>query len=293
MKKLIFTGVAALMLAATGCKGGVQGENELAMQKDSLATAVGEYFAAGYAQQASYLPDSMQMDKAEVLKGVKAALAADTTRAGQSYLAGLQLGMQMLQATESLSKQSNTTLSKAKILEAFKTAIAPDSIAVNPEEAYGNLMTRMGKVREIALQNDPEVIANKKKTEGFLNELKKKENVKTLDNGLVYEVIAEGDGAKVNATDAIYAIVTAETADGEQLLSTNGIPQQMPASALARYHDSLAEGITAMRQGGHCVFYVNMGVNVPQGMKPYEIVKFDIELSTAEAAAAAQTENGK
>ena len=106
MKKLIFAGVAMLMLAFTGCKGtGSSDKQALASQQDSLATAFGEYFAAQYAQQEMYTPDSLRLDKAEFLKGVKVALAADTTKAGKSYLAGLQMGLQMFSQLQQLEKE--------------------------------------------------------------------------------------------------------------------------------------------------------------------------------------------
>ena len=94
-----------LMLAFTGCKGtGSSDKQALASQQDSLATAFGEYFAAQYAQQEMYTPDSLRLDKAEFLKGVKVALAADTTKAGKSYLAGLQMGLQMFSQLQQLRR---------------------------------------------------------------------------------------------------------------------------------------------------------------------------------------------
>ena len=68
MKKLIFAGVAMLMLAFTGCKGtGSSDKQALASQQDSLATAFGEYFAAHYAQEEIYSPDSLRLDMAVFL----------------------------------------------------------------------------------------------------------------------------------------------------------------------------------------------------------------------------------
>lgn len=291
MKKLIFTGVAALMLVATGCKGGSTGSNELAAQQDTLATAVGELAAAAYAQQTSYMPDSLQFDKAELLKGMQSALAADTTLAGKSYLAGLQLGMQVMQMIQSIEVQSKTKIDKAKVIEAFKLSIAPDSITVKMEDADSKVMASMGKIKELQLANDPEAIANKKATEGFIAQIADKPNAHKPANGLVYEVIEEGTDVKVNASDMVYAIFSIKSKDGQELQSTQGKPTQLPASRFENIHPTMAEGITSMHQGGHCVFYVNAGVNVPQGLKPFDVLIIDVQLTTAEAAAAAQTAN--
>lgn len=279
------------MLVATGCKGGSTGSNELAAQKDTLATAVGELAAAAYAQQTSYMPDSLQFDKAELLKGMQAALSADTTLAGKSYSAGLQLGMQVMQMIQSIEVQSKTGIDKAKVIEAFKLSIAPDSITVKMEDADSKVMASMGKIKELQLANDPEAIANRKATEGFIAQIEKKPNAHKLANGLVYEVIEEGTDVKVNASDMVYAIFSIKSKDGQELQSTQGKPTQLPASWFENIHPTMAEGITSMHQGGHCVFYVNAGANVPQGspLKPFDVLIIDVQLTTAEAAAAAQT----
>lgn len=287
MKKLIFSGVAALMLVATGCKGGSQANDDLAAQKDSLTVAVANAFAAEIGQQLNQMPDSIRFDKAELLKGVKVVMAADTTKKGRSYLNGVQFGMYVMQAVQNIEMQVGTSIDKAKLVDALKLALAPDSIAVDPQTAYNNMMTAIMKTKEIKMANDPEVIANKKATEGFLNEMKKKENVKSLENGVVYEVIKEGEGKKVNASDMVYAIYEMTAKDGTQLSSSQGKAIQLPASSFGNVNPAMAEAVTAMQEGGHYKFYVNVGVAVPQGgqLKPYDVIVFDIELTTAEKAA--------
>lgn len=286
MKKLILTAAVAVAVVASGCKGGSKADGEsLAAQQDSLALALGELFASQYAYQVNYMPDSLRYDKAEFMKGLKTALAADTTKAGESYLAGLQMGMNWLQQIQYVEKEAKASIDKRLVLNAFKDAIAPDSITVKQEEAYNKTMKYLAKVKEIALENDAVAMANKKKSEDYLASLKKQEGVRTLSNGLVYKVVEEGDGAKVNASDMVYAIYSMSSLAGEQLMSSNGEAQQIPASAFGNINPMMAEGITAMRQHGHFVFYVNIGANVPQGsqLKPFDILVFDVQLADAPA----------
>lgn len=283
MKKLIFAGVAVLMIAFTGCKGqGSNANNDLAAQQDSLATAFGQMLAYQFDQNQQMTPDSLRVDKAEFMKGIKVALAADTTNAGKSYLQGLQMGMQMLGQLDQLEKQFG--VSREKVVEAFRVAIAADSVAVDPQALQGQLMNLTSKIKEAKLADDPVAMANKKATEGYFNTLKKK-GAKSLKNGLVYEVIEEGDGVKVNAGDQLYAIVTMYDKNGSELNSTHGEAMPIPASQFGQIHPLLAEGVTAMHVGSRYKFYASVGADAPQGsgMKPFDYIVFDIKLVPAPA----------
>ncbi len=276
MKKFIFAGVAVLMLAFTGCKGSTAESNDVAAQQDSLAIALGQMFAYQFSQQEQYTPDSLRADRAEFLKGIKVALAADTTKAGRSYLQGLQMGMQMLGSLQNLEKEYG--VNRATVLASFKEAISGDSVDVDPAKLQMQLQSLVSTIKESKLANDTEAQANKKATEGVFNNLKKK-GAKTLGKDVVYEVIEEGDGAKINASDMTYAIITMTDKNGTVIQSTNGQAQPIPARQYGQaLHPALAEGVTAMHVGSEYKFYINLGAETPQGMKPYDYIVFDIKL---------------
>ena len=234
MKKLFLTGAAALLIVATGCKGGTQQEKELAAQQDTLSMAIAEMFAADYARQTMYMPDSLQFDKAEFLKGVQAALAADTTLAGQSYLAGLQQGIQMNMVIESIAKQNDIELDKSDILDAFKEAIAPDSIAASAEQANNKAMTALRKIKEIKLADDPKAMTNKKRSADFMADLKKQANARSLSDNVVCVTETVGDGAKVNASDIVRIKYTMTSMLSKQQLDRTGDnPREMQPAAIA------------------------------------------------------------
>ena len=126
------------------------------------------------------------------------------------------------------------------VLEAFKVAIAKDSIDTDMAVIGPRIQNLISKVKEAKLADNAEAQANKKATEGYLNTLKKN-GAKTMSNGLVYQVLENGNGAKVNASDIVNVVITVTDKNGTVLQSTNGEPQQMPASQFGQIHPMLAE----------------------------------------------------
>lgn len=288
MKKLFLTGAAALLIVATGCKGGTQQEKELAAQQDTLSMAIAEMFAADYARQTMYMPDSLQFDKAEFLKGVQAALAADTTLAGQSYLAGLQQGIQMNMVIESIAKQNDIELDKSDILEAFKKTIAPDSIAASAEQANNKAMTALRKIKEIKLADDPKAMTNKKRSADFMADLKKQANARSLSDNVVCVTETVGEGAKVNASDIVRIKYTMTSMLSKQQLDRTGDnPREMQPAQFGGIDPALAEGITSMNRGGKSVFYVQLDAVANE---PYDIIECEIEILPDEAPEATSAE---
>ena len=96
---------------------------------------------------------------------------------------------------------------------------------------------------------------------------------------------AQNDNAEDNDD-----VITVTDKNGTVLQSTNGEPQQMPASQFGQIHPMLAEGITAMHVGDHFKFYVNLGAEVPQNFKPYDFIVFDVKLVEPAAAEKAEPE---
>ena len=275
MKKLIFAGMAALMLAFTGCKGEAGDSQNVTAQQDSLSVAVGQMFALQFDQQQQYTPDSLRVDKAEFLKGLKVALAADTTKAGQSYLQGLQMGLQWVGQLQQLEKEYG--VDRKIVLNAFKEAFAADSVKVDPQALQTQVSKLVSTIKESKLANDPEAQANKKATENYFAALKQK-GAKTLSNGVVYQVVEEGNGPKVNASDMVYAIIAMYDKNGTEINSTHGQAQQIPASQFGQIHPLLVEAVTAMHVGSEYKFYINLGADAPNSMKPFDFIVFDIKL---------------
>lgn len=282
MKKLILLGMAALMLVFTACnKDGQGASKDLTAQQDSLALALGEFFASQFAQQQQYQPDSLRADKAEFVKGMKVAFVSDTTIKGQSYAQGMQMGMQLSQQLQAMAKEFG--VQPDKVLVAFEKAIMGDSITADQNHAYQAAMDAMKKIKELQLANDKDAMANKAETESFFNKLVKKEGAKKIGDDLVYKIVKEGTGAKVNSSDNIYVKFTVTDKNGTRIGGSDRI-QQAPASQFANFHPAMAEGITSMHVGSHYIFYANVGANVNQGMKPYDYVVFDVEVLSPEDA---------
>ena len=112
MKKLfVIVCAATIMVASTSCKGGVT--SDLKSQEDSLAYYFGEMWGNGVGSEMKNDPEGKSMDKAEILKGIETVLACDTTQ--KAYIMGLQIGMQLNNITQQLSKQDSIDIDKAKI----------------------------------------------------------------------------------------------------------------------------------------------------------------------------------
>ena len=181
-------------------------------------------------------------------------------------------------------------MSGVKVREAFEVAIAKDSIDTDMAVIGPRIQHLIGKVKEAKLADNAEAQANKKATEGYLNTLKKN-GAKSMSNGLVYQVLENGNGAKVNASDIVNVVITVTDKNGTVLQSTNGEPQQMPARPPGPPPPLPAAGLTAMHIGDHFKFYVNLGAEVPQNFKPYDFIVFDVKL--VEPAAAEKSEPEK
>ncbi len=82
-------------------------------------------------------------------------------------------------------------------VKAFTEVINNTSPSMSPEEANQILQDFFSKRQDEMLSNNLEA------GRAFLEENKKKESVITLDSGLQYEILTEGNGAKPKATDSV------------------------------------------------------------------------------------------
>ncbi len=82
-------------------------------------------------------------------------------------------------------------------VKAFTEVINNTTPSMSPQEANQLLQDFFSKRQDEMLSNNLEA------GRAFLEENKKKENVVTLDSGLQYEILKEGNGVKPKATDSV------------------------------------------------------------------------------------------
>lgn len=278
MKKLFLAGAAALMVLGASCKGGVTNEG-LETPEDSLAYYFGQMWGNGIGSEMKSNPTVKDLDKNEILKGMQVALAADTTQ--KAYIQGLQIGLQLFGVTENLSQHDSINIDRQKLYAAFKEAFLADSVG-SPEETQAVVMTLIDKIKNERLAKSPEAIANKNAGEAFIaNEMKKDPSLKKTESGLVYKVIAEGEGTTIKASDRVKVKYTGKHIDGKEFDSSGDETRTFSPSGVV---PGFGEGLKMMKPGAHYILYIpgDLAYGVQgqpyAGIKSNETLVFDVEV---------------
>lgn len=243
MKKILSIALVAVMtLNMMSCneKGGANKSTPL---QDSVSMTFGDLVGASIA---NHLKEDSTSDANQVIKGIEMIMRADTSN--HSYIAGLQIGMQMLQQLATFKQQFGLELDRNKFLAHFKKALLADSTMTQEQlmalnMAFEPLMDRA--VKE-AKANDPRAIENKKSGEAFINKKAADKAYKKTASGLVYKVITEGKGANFTENDVVMTKYVGKHIDGSEFDSSRGeaIPFNLKAVV-----PGFAEMIKLMKPG--------------------------------------------
>ncbi len=107
-----------------------------------------------------------------------------------SYCLGANIGM-------SLQSQGLTDLDTKTFTEAINDVVSNSDLKINPEDINSYLQDYFGKLQQ---EQQRKAIEEGK---SFLENNKNADGVTTLDSGLQYKILKEGDGAKPKATDTV------------------------------------------------------------------------------------------
>lgn len=127
-----------------------------------------------------------------------------------------------------------------------------------------------------------EAQTNLDKAEAFLADNKKKENIKTTESGLQYEVLKEGNGKQPKKTDKVKVHYTGTLLDGTVFDSS--VQRGKPAEfQLNQVIPGWTEGVQLMKVGAKYKFYIHpdmaYGARGSQGaIGPNELLIFEVEL---------------
>ncbi len=128
---------------------------------------------------------------------------------------------------------------------------------------------------------------NKVASEKYLADNKAKEGVQSTASGLQYKVVKMGDGAKPTATDKVTVHYTGTLADGKKFDSSvdRGQPATFPLNGVIK---GWTEGLQLMPTGSKFQFFIPpdlaYGLNAPASIGPNQVLIFDVELISIEAA---------
>lgn len=238
MKKLIFAAIAAVTLLSA-CNNGVP-KAKLKTDVDSLSYEMGLASSQGLKEIISqqYNVDTAYID--EFLKGVKEGALAGDDKKKAAYLVGIQIGQQisqqMVRGTEQqiFGDDSTRHLSVKNVLAGFIAGVKnKDIIKVNgqqmtPEMAFELVNKKMEQMR--SEQMEKRFSKEKKAGEDYVKKYAKQAGVRTLQGGVLYRVITEGNGPLAKATDTVKVTYEGRLADGKVFDSTDqhgGTPVEM------------------------------------------------------------------
>jgi FKBP-type peptidyl-prolyl cis-trans isomerase len=131
-------------------------------------------------------------------------------------------------------------------------------------------------------QSSLEGLKVRAKGTAYMDEVVKKEGVKTTESGLAYKVLTEGKGDKPKATDTVTVHYVGKLIDGTEFDSS--IKRGQPASfPLNRVIPGWTEGLQLMSPGAKYEFYIPYDLAYGPGGKPptiprYATLVFQVEL---------------
>ncbi len=213
MKKIFSLVIAVCMIGAfTSCneKGSAAKSSPLA---DSVSMAFGDLYGNGMG--ASLKQDStIKMN--DVLRGVEMILQADTANHG--LMAGLQIGMQIMQMQQGIKQQYQIAINKRAFMEHFKKALLADSVMDQQQlmELQSKIEPMLQRAKAEAMATDPVAIKNKKAGEAFVAKKAKDGSYTKTGSGLLYKVINEGNGANFTENDVIMVNYRGTHIDGKE-----------------------------------------------------------------------------
>lgn len=198
MKKISILAVAGIAAAMASCGNGTP-KADLKTDIDTLSYTIGMAQTRGLKE---YLEQRMGVDSTqydEFIKGLNDAVNAGDDKKKAAYFAGLQVGQQISQQMikglnyEVFGDDSTQTVSLKNFMAGFVAGTTGKGGLMTLDEASEkaeSLMTIVKDAQMIKRYGD-----NKKACEEFMAKVAKKDGIKSLGDGIYYEVIQEGQGA--------------------------------------------------------------------------------------------------
>lgn len=193
-----------------------------------------------------------------------------------AYAIGINIGANLLKDDLFL----NLDMIKAGLNDALYTKTP----VLTTEQVEAVFQTFSAQMQEKQMKKqEAEGAVNIEKGKKFLEENKKKPNIKVTASGLQYEVISEGTGAKPTATDKVKVHYIGTLIDGTKFDSSvdRGEPVSFPLGNVIK---GWTEGLQLMTVGSKYKFYIPAELaygerGAPQGkIGPNEALIFVVEL---------------
>ena len=198
-----------------------------------------------------------------------------STDADDSRMRGIAEGMAMARQLVQMEQSTGLTIDRAAFVAALRSAFAgqPTGFTRTSAENY------LDRAAEASARTASERTAAE--STRFLAEQAKRPGVTVTPSGLLFEVIADGEGIPPSADDTVDVYYTGTLPDGTVFDSTTeGRPATFPVGKTVK---GFAEGLQMMKPGGHYRLYIPAALAYgDQGaggvIPPGSAIAFDVEL---------------
>lgn len=185
-----------------------------------------------------------------------------------SYAVGASLGSMVMQAEFG-------ELNMKELHKAIDDVIAGDSLKINMAYANDIITKYLVKKQEAAS------IENTEKGLKFLEENKAKEGVITLESGLQYKILAEGNGVTPAAEDTVEVHYKGTLIDGTEFDSSH-TRGESATLVLNQFIPGWVEGVQKVSEGGKIELYIPAelayGSQKMGTIEPGSTLIFEVEL---------------
>ena len=282
MKKISFVLAVALAAVMASCNQGPSAT--LKTDIDTLSYAIGMRQTQGLKE---YLSMRMGVDTTYVedfIKGFREGVKAGDDKSKAAFYAGIQIGQQvsqgMLQNINRMifGEDSTQTVNESNVYAGFIAAVAGNEKVMSLDSANTFVQTRMDAIREAARAKA--YADNKKAGEDYLAEIAKKEGVKELGNGVLYEVITEGNGEVAADTARVKVHYEGKLIDGT--VFDSNLESEPTTFRANQVIPGFKAALTSMPVGSKWIVYIPQdqayGTQDMGNIKPFSALTFTIEL---------------
>ncbi len=286
MRKFTFAVIAAVAAVTFFSCGNSTPKANLKSDIDSVSYAIGMAQTQGLKD---YLVGRLDIDTAymdEFIKGLNEGANAGDDKKKAAYYAGIQIGQQIANQMvkginhELFGTDSTKTISLKNFMAGFISGTTGKGGLMTVDSAQVLAQKLMESIKSTMMEK--EYGPNKVAGEKFLAENAKKEGVKTLEGGVQYKVIKEGNGAIPADTSRVKVHYEGRTIDGKVFDSSykRNEPTELRCNQVIK---GWTEALVHMPAGSVWEVYIPQELaygSRQQGedIKPFSALIFKIEL---------------
>lgn len=287
MKKIsLFLAVAVAVIMASCTQSAPNAS--LKTDIDTLSYAIGMSQTQGLKD---YLAMRMGVDTTYIddfLKGFYESVQAGDNKKKAAYYAGLQIGQQVSQGMVKninqmiFGEDSTQTVNEKNIYAGFMSAVAGKFDIMTLDSANNYVQTHMDAIQKAA--KEKAYGDNKKAGEEFMAKMAKKDGVKELGNGVLYEVLTEGTGAVAADTSRVKVHYEGTLIDGT--VFDSNLERDPTVFGASQVIPGFKAALTTMPVGSKWKVYIPQdqayGAQDMGNIKPFSALIFTIDLISIE-----------